>query len=83
MNPDGYERLLAKIDATDGLRDAMDFEVVYSLADRPCQRCLEGRVEPPGEAVALVKTHHAAHPKGHLVTLCAAHASRWEQQNKL
>lgn len=42
INPDGRPRLLDLIDQTDGLRSAMEFNVVYSLADRPCQRCRQG-----------------------------------------
>ena len=71
---DGRPRLLDLIDQSDGLRSAMDFDVIYSLADRPCQRCLEGRRESPGESIALVKRQNAAHPLGHLITLCAEHA---------
>jgi len=78
--PDGRPRLLDLIDQTDGLRQVMDFDVVYSLADRRCQRCLEGRREYVGESVALVKTHHSAHPLGHLITLCADHADEWESR---
>jgi hypothetical protein len=76
--PDGRPRLLHLIDRADGLRQVMDFDVVYSLADRPCQRCLEGRRQYVGESVALVKTHHSAHPLGHLTTLCADHADEWD-----
>lgn len=58
----------------------MEVDVVYSLADRPCQRCREGRREVVGESVALVKTHHSAHPLGHLITLCAEHADQAEAE---
>ena len=75
---DGRPRLLDLIDQTDGLRSAMEFDVIYSLADRPCQRCLEGRRDVVGESVALVKRQHAAHPLGHLITLCAEHADQSE-----
>ena len=77
-NPDGRPRLLDLIDQTDnGLRSAMDFNVVYSLADRHCQRCSEGRRADPGESIALVKVPHTGHPEGHLITLCAEHAEEW------
>ena len=51
--PDGRPRLLDLIDQTDGLRQVMDFDVVYSLADRRCQRCLEGRREYVGESAII------------------------------
>jgi hypothetical protein len=75
---DDRPRLLDLIDQSDGLRSAMDFDIIYSLADRPCQRCLEGRRQSPGESVALVKRQNAAHPLGHLITLCAEHADQAE-----
>lgn len=78
INPDGRPRLLDLIDQTDGLRSAMEFNVVYSLADRPCQRCRQGRREVVGESVALVKVQHEGHSLGHLVTLCAEHADLWQ-----
>ena len=77
-NPDGRPRLLDLIDQTDGLRDVMDFDVIYSLADRSCQICGQARREDRGESVALVKIHHELHPAGHLITLCAEHADEWE-----
>jgi hypothetical protein len=77
-NPDGRPRLLDLIDQTDnGLRLVMEFNVIYSLADRGCQRCSEGRRTDIGESVALVKVRHAGHPEGHLITLCAEHAEQW------
>jgi hypothetical protein len=79
-NPKGRALLLDLIDQTDGLRSAMEF-VIYSLADWPCQRCLEGRREVVGRSVALVKTHHAGHPLGHLITLCAEHADESESRH--
>lgn len=78
MNPDGRPRLLDLIDQSDGLRSAMEFDVLYSLADRPCQKCRQGRREEIGDSVALVKVKHEGHPLGHLVTLCEEHAARWE-----
>ncbi|WP_409484306.1 hypothetical protein [Arsenicicoccus dermatophilus] len=69
--------LLHLVDAQDGLRTAMEFDVVYSLEDRECQRCLEGRRDVPGTSVALVKVRHAGHPLGHLITLCEEHATSW------
>jgi hypothetical protein len=75
-NPDGLPRLLDLIDQTDGLRKVMKFNVIYSLADRSCQRCSEGR-RADGVSVALVKVPHAGHPEGHLITLCAEHAEQW------
>jgi hypothetical protein len=75
-NPDGRPRLLDLIDQKDGLREVMKFNVIYSLADRNCQRCSEGR-RADGVSVALVKVRHAGHPKGHLITLCAEHADQW------
>jgi hypothetical protein len=56
----------------------MDFDVIYSLADRSCQICGQARREDRGESVALVKIHHELHPAGHLITLCAEHADEWE-----
>lgn len=83
INPGGRPRLLDLTDQDDdGLRSAMDFDVVYSLADRRCQRCLEGRRtgDDVGESIALVKVRNARHPLGHLVTLCAAHVEEFEQR---
>ena len=74
--PGDRPRLLDLIDQTDGLRAVIEFDVIYSLADRPCQRCLEGRRQSVGESVALVKRQNAAHPLGHLITLCAEHAEK-------
>lgn len=78
INSDGRPRLLDLIDQTDGLRAAMEFDVVYSLVDRQCQRCLEGKRDNPGESVALVKMKHRGHALGHLITLCAEHADAAE-----
>ena len=77
-NPDGRPRLLDLIDQTDGLRRVMDFDIIYSLADRSCQICRQARREVSGESVALIKIHHELHPAGHLITLCAEHADEWE-----
>ena len=77
-NQEGLEHLLHVIDREDGLRRAMDFNVVYSLADRPCERCQNGKRQPPNPSIALVKVEHSGHPLGHLVTLCAEHADSWK-----
>lgn len=77
QNPDGRPRLLDLVDRAVGLRSLMEFNVVYSLADRECERCLNGRRENIGDSVALVKRHDRQHPEGHLVTLCAEHAEAW------
>lgn len=80
INPDGRERLLDLIDQTgDGLRAVMEFDKIYSLADRDCQICGQARRERK-PSVALVKIHHKAHPKGHLITLCEEHAAEWESR---
>lgn len=80
INPDGRPRLLDLIDQSDGLRSAMEFDVIYSLADRSCERCRQGRRDHIGESVALVKVHHAGYPLGHLVALCAEHADKMERR---
>ena len=73
-------RLLALIDQSDGLRSVMDFNVIYSLADRPCQACAQAGREESKESVALVKIHVANQPKGRLMTLCEEHADARENQ---
>lgn len=80
INPDGRPRLLDAIDKAGRLAESMDFDVIYSLADRPCDACAKGRSDEPKPSVALVKLRHAGYGSM-LFTLCAEHAKRREDRS--